>query len=163
MKNRIDLISDLKKLLLQNYDDVGLSIQDVYVIKEPLEGMLHPWGPEDGDIFYMTGVYYGGGKPVIYGPFEIPVSEFRELLPPDFSVQDLPEFCRLYLKRSLAFCAMFINYGLDPAIAQIFGVEEARPIQRWHETLVGTDDCPIGYSTFYLHPDEVVMPVLTKF
>ena len=103
MKNRIDLISDLKKLLLQNYDDVGLSIQDVYVIKEPLEGMLHPWGPEDGDIFYMTGVYYGGGKPVIYGLFEVPVSEFWELPPPDFSVQDLPEFCRLYLKRSLAF------------------------------------------------------------
>ena len=103
MKNRIDLISDFKKLLLQNYDDVGLSIRDVYVVKEPHEGMLHPWGPEDGDIFCMTGVYYGGGKPVIYGPFEIPVSEFRELPPPDFSVQDLPEFCRLYLKRSLAF------------------------------------------------------------
>ena len=58
---------------------------------------------------------------------------------------------------------MTAKCGFHAEAARLFGVEETRPLQCWDETLFDIEDRPVGYSTFYLHPDEVMMSVLTKF
>jgi len=58
---------------------------------------------------------------------------------------------------------MYVKCGINPTVARLFGVDEDRPLQCWEETLFDIEDRPVGYSTFFLHPDEVIMSVLTKF
>lgn len=163
MKNRIDRISDFKLILMQNFKKVELEISNVGILENPHMVGAHPWKYEDGEIFGMDWTYLGDGKRVIHGPFELPVSGFRKLPPKNFKVQDLPEFSERYLKVPMAYCAMYVKCGFNAHAAQLFGVDENRPMQCWEETLFDIEDKPIGYSTFYLHPDEVVMSVLTKF
>lgn len=163
MKNRIDRISDFRRLLTQNFEHVTLEISRVGILQTPRMVGAHPWKYEDGEIFGMDWTYLANGKRVIHGSFELPVSVFSALPPADFHVRDLPEFSRRYLKAPISYCAMYIKCGFSPETAQMFGVEETRPLQCWDETLFDVEDHPIGYSTFYLHPDEVVMSVLTKF
>lgn|GEM_PF-1429040 len=163
LKNRIDLISDFKVLLSNNHKNVGLTIQNVHMLEPPITGSVHQWQESDGEVFSMTWVYTTDEKPVIYGIFELPVSALSRVPEKDFLVEDLPEFSRLYFKTQLDFCAMNIGCDLDPEIARLFGVCGTRPLQRWNETLISTEDKPLGYSAFYLHPDDVVMSVLTKF
>ena len=163
MKNRIDQISDFRRLLLQNFDQVDLKIQNFGILQEPHMSGAHPWKYEDHKVFSMSWTYLGNGKPMIHGVFEIPLSVFKELPPKNFWVQDLPEFSQQYMKRPMAYCAMYIKCGFNREAANLFGVDEKRPLQCWDETLFDIDDQPVGYSTFFLHPDEVIMSLLTKF
>lgn len=163
MKNRIDLISDFRRLLAQNYADVGLEISGVGILDAPHMTGAHPWKYEDGEIFGMAWTYLGDGAPLIHGLFELPVSVFSVVPASDFYVRDLPEFSRVYLKTPISYCAMTAKCGFHAEAARLFGVEETRPLQCWDETLFDIEDRPVGYSTFYLHPDEVMMSVLTKF
>lgn len=163
MKNRIDRISDFRLLLAQRYEQVDLEISRVGILKGPQMVGAHPWKYEDGEIFGMAWTYLGNGKRVIHGLFELPVSVFSTMPPKDFYVRDLPEFSQLYLKVPMSYCAMYVKCGFNAEAAQLFGVDEKRPLQCWDETLFNVEDYPIGYSTFFLHPDEVIMSVLTKF
>lgn len=163
MKNRIDLISDFRLLLAQNYEQVDLEISHVGILEKPRMTGAHPWKYEDGEIFGMAWTYLGNGAPLIHGLFELPVSVFSAIPASDFHVRDLPEFSRRYLKAPVSYCAMSAKCGFHAEAARLFGVEETRPLQCWDETLFDIGDRPVGYSTFYLHPDEVVMSVLTKF
>ena len=143
--------------------DVGLEISGVGILDAPHMTGAHPWKYEDGEIFGMAWTYLGNGAPLIHGLFELPVSVFSVVPASDFYVRDLPEFSRVYLKTPISYCAMTAKCGFHAEAARLFGVEETRPLQCWDETLFDIEDRPVGYSTFYLHPDEVMMSVLTKF
>lgn len=163
MKNRIDRISDFKLLLAQNYERVDLEISNVGVLENPHLVGAHPWKCEDGEIFRMDWTYLGNGRRVIHGRFELPLSGFVSVPSKNFQVQDLTEFSQRYLKLPISYCAMYIKCGFSPETARLFEIDENRPLQCWDETLFNIEDQPIGYSTFFLHPDEVIMSVLTKF
>lgn len=163
MQNRIDQISDFRRLLAQTFEQVDLEISCAGILKEPRMVGSHPWKAEDGEIFGMSWTYLGNGKPMIHGVFEFPVSVFQTVPPKDFWVRDLPEFSRRYLKTPISYCAMYVKCGFNADAARLFGVGEDRPIQCWDETLFDVEDQPMGYSTFFLHPDEVIVSVLTKF
>lgn len=163
MKNRIDQISDFRLLLAQTFGHVDLEISNVGILKEPHMVGAHPWKYEDGQVFGMDWTYLGNGKRVIHGMFELPLSVFETLPPKDFWVQDLPEFSQKYMKKPISYCAMYVKCGFNAEAARLFEVDKDRPIQCWDETLFDIEDQPVGYSTFFLHPDEVVMSLLTKF
>lgn len=163
MKNRIDQVSDFRQILLQKFDRVDLEIRSCGVPREPRMAGAHPWKYEDRKVFSMSWTYLGNRRPMIHGTFEIPLSALESVPPESFWVRDLPEFSRRYMKSPMAYCAMYIKCGINPEAARLFGVSENRPLQCWDETLFDVEDRPVGYSTFFLHPDEVVMSVLTKF
>lgn len=162
IKNRIDMNSDFRKLLEQDFEHVELEISGVETIHESTADRLTP-SAEEYPLFCMDWTYIADGKKVIYGKFKIPTSNFKKFPRKDFQVHDLTEFSRSYLSVPISYCAMYIKCGFDAKAAQILGIDEHQPIQCWDEVLVGVNDMPIGYSTFYLHPQEVVMSVLTKF
>lgn len=163
MENRVDQNSDFRSLLAQKYQQVDLEITNIGVLTEPRMEGAHPWKYEDGEIYAMDWTYLGDGKRVIHGKFEFPVSVFKKLPPKDFWVSDLPEFSERFMKTAISYCAMYVKCGFNAEAARMFDVGEERPIQCWEETLFDIEDQPVGYSTFFLHPDEVVMSVLTKF
>lgn len=162
MKNRIDKISDFRLLLMQTFEKVELEISNVGILQQPHMVGAHPWKYEDGEVFGMDWTYLGNGKRVIYGTFELPVSIFSKLPPRNFYTKDLLEFGQRYLKVPISYCAMYVKCGFNAEAARLFDVDPARPLQCWEETLFNIEDQPIGYSTFFLHPDEVIMSVLTK-
>ncbi len=163
MRNRIDKISDFHQLLAQTFAKVELVVSNVRILETPGMTGAHPRQYEDGPILRMDWTYWGDGRPVIHGPFEMPVSVFRELPEDGFTVGDFTEFSRRYLKVPLSYGAMYVKCGFNAEVARMFGVAEDRPMQCWDETLFDIEDRPVGYNTFYLHPDEVIMSVLTKF
>ena len=163
LKNRIDLVSDFRKLIAQSCEHVDLLVSDVSIQDTRTYQSLFPTDPVCGEVFCMTWTYYGDGDPLILGKFEIPLSSFRTIPALDFSVHDLTEFSEEYLKIPIAFCAMQIHCAIDPQAAEIFSIDPNRPMQCWRETLYDLEDHSAGRSLFYLHPDKMVMSVLTKF
>lgn len=163
MKNRIDSISDFRLLLDHRFEKVELRISNVHIRDKACLSTSHPctWG--EGETFCMDWTYYGNGNPMIYGPFEIPVAALREVPQEGLVVNDLPDFCQKYMKVPMAYCAMYIKCVLDEKATTLFGVEQGRPLQCWEETIFDVEDYPVGVQHIYLHPDEVVMSVLTKF
>lgn len=163
LKNRIDLVSDFRQLVGQNCREVELRISDVRVERCAEYQGLFVWGEDVDEIFCMTWDYYGDGQPVIRGKFEIPISAFRVVPELSFHVDDLIEFGEKYLNNPVAYFAMQVHCAIDQQAAEHFGISPDRPMQCWRETLYDLEDNAFGYSIFYLHPDNMVMSVLTKF
>lgn len=163
LKNRIDLVSDFRKLVGQNYENVEMHVSNTAIRSVNDGPTLFPWDESCQELFCMRWTYCGDGCPVILGNFEIPLSSFRTVPRLDFTTHDLTEFSEAYLKNPIAYCAMQVHCAIDPQIAEIFGVNRSRPMQCWRETLHDLEDRAVGRSLFYLHPDKMVMSLLTKF
>lgn len=162
LRNRIDIEADFYKLVAKNYDRVELKITGVGVIPRE-KAVVHAWGEEDKEVFTMTWTYFGDGKPVIHGAFEISLEKFKKMPEPDFYTPDLPTFAARYLKTRFSFCVMQIKARLDEETAAFFKVPAESCLQCWDEVLMGADDKPLGYNKFYLHPEESVMTIVVKF
>ncbi|MGI6030885.1 MAG: GntR family transcriptional regulator [Eubacteriales bacterium] len=163
MENRIDLISDFSQMMRQKYKTVERTICHVQVREEARMQAGHPWSRMQGPVLTMDWTYWGDGKKVIYSPFEIPLSNFRELPQEGFQVRDLLDFGERYLKVPLSYCAIYVQCGFAPHAAREFGLEAGQPLVSWQETLFDIEDNPSGYNTFYLNPQEMTMSLITKF
>jgi GntR family transcriptional regulator len=162
--NRVDLYPDFYRLLTQQYRNVELKthIQGKIPPGEKFLRYFKTHSPSE-KVFAMEWIYSADGGAKIYGRFEFPITVFRELPSPTDIILNLPAFGARYLYRDIAYCVMHLKCGLNDDAAALFGIGHDVPMQCWEEVVYDIEDRAVGFCKFYLHPDDMVMSIITKF
>lgn len=162
--NRVDLYPDFYQLLTRQHQSVELKTHIQGLIKPGVKFLRYFRGHAPGaNVFAMEWVYYGDGRAKIYGRFEFPLEVFRSLPVENDVIGDLTAFGRRYLYCDIAYCIMYLKCGVNDDAADLFGIARDVPMQCWEEVVYDMEDRAIGFCKFYMHPEDMVMSIITKF
>ena len=79
------------------------------------------------------------------------------------AISNLPAFSTEYFFKEIAYCIMHLRCGSNDQAAALFGIHAEVPMQCWEEIVYDVDDLAVGFCKFYLHPEDMVMSIITKF
>lgn len=164
IENRLDLYPDFLELILKKHKDVKLKI-NYKGISEPTENCKKYFSDKNKEkVYQMDWIYCVEEKPLILGEFEFFTSYLRKL--PDKNgpkIEGLQDFSNYYLEDIIAYCVMYLMSGTNSKVSEYFKVSKDTGIQSWEEIIIDINDRKVGFCKFYLHPDEMVMSVVTRF
>lgn len=164
IQNRVDLHPDFYALLSREHEKVTLEVEPIGVAT-PSESFLRvfPNSIAGEPVYVMIWRYYADDILMIFGTFEFPTRFLRQIPAPDFSVNNLPEFSKLYLNEDITYCAMQLRCGYSEKAAGLFGISKNVPMQCWKEVIYDVGDRAVGYCRFYLNPDHMIMSLIAHF
>ena len=164
IQNRVDLYSDFYVLLSRDHKNVSLDIDSIGMREKTAAFRNRMADPNpDEQVYRMDWKYSADGQISIYGRFEVPESVLKIIPEDGFYVQNLLEFGQKYLYNDTAYCAMDLKCGTNAVAAALFGIKKETPMQCWEEVIFDITDKPIGFCCFYMHPENLVMSIVTHF
>lgn len=160
LENRIDQYSDFGQMMRKHYENVQVDVEWGYTDEGDALFRQHF---QDLPAMHTWWIYVADGLKRLYCCYYLDKSSFIRPLEKELLIQSLPQLSKNYMKERIDYCSMrCIIKTNDDACAQL-DLPAGTPLLCWEEILYDVGDQPVGTGEVYVHPQNMVMSMVTRF
>lgn len=160
--NRIDLNTDFMKLLVASHKNAHLRVEQLGVMESSTSYCKY-MQRETEEVFAMNWYYSADDLPMLYGAFEFPTRVLKVMPKEGDKFHNLTQFSAKYMTQTISYATMILRCKVYEPAAVWMGLPPETALLSWKEILWTMEDEPIGFSRFYVHPDNLPMSVVASF
>lgn len=160
LENRIDQYSDFGQMMRKHYKNVRVDVKWEYTEQS---GALFQRLFQDASSMHTWWIYVADGLKRLYCNYFLDKEAFIHPLEESLPIQSLPQLSKGYMRESIDYCSMFCTIKTSDAACAQLDLPAGTPLICWEEILYDVGDRPVGTGEVYVHPENMVMSMVTRF
>ena len=160
LENRIDQYSDFGQMLCKHYQDVRVDVKWDYLDRG--NGLFQEYF-RDAQAMHTWWIYIADGLKRLYCRYYLDRGTFIRPLEEELPIQSLPQLSKGYMREDIDYCSMRSKIKVDDDACGQLGIPAGTSLLCWEEVLYDVGDQSVGVGEVFVHPENMVMSMVTRF